>query len=182
MINWKWVWMLGLIAAAIATYGVLVGNPDEGTATGERPVQPGYYLKDAILTITQPDGSPRIKIVARRIDEHVADKSYGAEGVHVDYLAVPGKPWTLKSDQAAVPADLQSVVFNGNVEVRSLQTEQGGVIRTQSLALDMQSNVATTDEPVEIEFAGQQLHATGLKADMKNERLQLESAVNGNFR
>ncbi len=173
--------MLGLIAAAIATYGVLVGNPDEDSVSRERRVQPGYYLKDAILTITQPDGSPRIKLIAKRIDEQVADKSYGAEGVRVDYLAVTGKPWSLTSDHAAVPADLLTVVFNGNVEVRSLQTEQGGVIRTESLALDTRTNVATTDQPVEIEFAGHHLHATGLRADMKNERLELESAVNGNF-
>ncbi len=76
-LSWKWVWMTGLIAAAIASYGVLVRSPDSEVASAERPAQPGYYLKDATLTITQPDGSERMKLVADRIEENVADTRKG---------------------------------------------------------------------------------------------------------
>jgi len=180
-ISWKWVWMTGLIAAAIASYGVLIHSPDGGTATAQRPVQPGYYLKDATLTITQPDGSERIKLVADRIDEQVADKSYSVQGVRMGYHTATGGPWTLRADTAAVPANLATVEFNGNVEVRGGKSTDSGVIRTTALTLDLTDNIAHTAQPVTIEFAGQRLNATGLKADLKQETLQLRSGVNGRF-
>ncbi|MEY4932573.1 MAG: hypothetical protein RLZZ403_893 [Pseudomonadota bacterium] len=180
-LSWKWVWMTGLIAAAIASYGVLVRSPDSEVTSAERPAQPGYYLKDATLTITQPDGSERMKLVADRIEENVADKSYAVQGVRMDYRAAPGGPWTLRADTAAVPADLATVEFNGNVEVRGGETAESGVIRTAALTLNMKDNVAHTAQPVTIEFAGQRLNATGLRADLERETLQLESGVNGRF-
>jgi LPS export ABC transporter protein LptC len=179
--SWKWVWLTGLIAAAIASYGILLRSPENNVVSNERPVQPGYYLKDAVLTITQPDGRQRLKLVAERIDERILDKSFAVQGVSMDYSANPGRPWTLRADSAAVPADLQSAELSGHVEVRGGQAEREGVIRTEFLMLDMQTNVASTSAPVEIEFAGQRLNATGLKADLNSETLQLESGVNGRF-
>lgn len=120
-------------------------------------------------------------MVAERIDEQVVDKSFAVQGISMNYSANPDRPWRLRADSAAVPADLQSAALSGHVEVRGGQVEREGVIRTESLMLNMQDNVAYTSAPVEIEFAGQRLHATGLKADLKNETLQLESEVNGRF-
>jgi lipopolysaccharide export system protein LptC len=180
-ISWRWVWMTGLIAAAIASYGILSRNTDDASPVGERPAQPGYYLKEAILTITQPDGSPRIKLVAARIEEQPADDSYAATQVRVDYLALPNRPWSLNADRAHVPMDLKTVEFSGNVEVRSEQSERGGVIRTESLTLETATNIARTKAPVQIELGNQRLNATGMIADLKGERLQLESGINGRF-
>lgn len=179
--RWRWVWMTALIAAAIASYGVL--NHDSGTAfvADERPVLPGYYLKDAILTVTQPDGSTRLRLVAGRIQENVADQSYSAEEVRVNYLALPGQPWTLRSDRARVPSTLTTVDFTGNVQVRSEQNGREGVILTESLTLDTANDTARTRQPVAIEFGGQRINATGLTADLRGGRLQLESRVNGQF-
>jgi LPS export ABC transporter protein LptC len=180
-ISWKWVWMTGLIAAAVASYGILIRSPDEEVVASEKPAQPGHYLKDAILTITLPDGRERLTLVAERIDEQVNDKSYAAQGVHMDYTAIPGRPWSLRANAAAVPATLETVELSGDVEVRGEQAEQAGIIRTQSLTLDTKGNVAYTAAPVEIEFAGHRLNATGLRADLNTEVLQLQSEVNGRF-
>jgi len=180
-LGWKWVWMTGLIAAAIASYGVLVHSPDTALAPEDRPEQPGYYVNGATLTITHPDGSERMKLVADRIEEHVADRSYAVQGVRMDYKTAPGGPWTLRADKAAVPADIESVEFTGNVEVRGGEAGDSGVIRTSALTLDLKGNIARTQAPVTIEFAGQRLNATGLRADLGNQTLQLLSAVNGRF-
>ncbi len=174
--------MTALIAAAIATYGVLNHDADSGIVAGEQPVLPGYYLKDAILTITQPDGSTRLRLVAGRIQENVADQSYSAEDVRVNYLALPGQPWTLRSDRAQVPSTLKTVDFTGNVQVRSEQNGRDGVILTEALTLDTTNDTARTRQPVAIEFGGQRVNATGMNADLRGGRLQLESSVNGQFR
>jgi len=180
-ISWKWVWMTALIAAAVASYGVLNRSPDGALVPDERMEQPGYYLRNAVLTVTQPDGSERMRLVADRIDEQVVDRSYAATGVRVDYTVSNDKPWTLRADAAHVPADLKIVVFSGNVTVSSEQGPRMGIIRTETLTLDTEANRASTPASVAIEFAGQQLHATGLEADLSSQRLKLESGVNGRF-
>jgi len=179
--TWKWVWMTGLIAAAIASYGILNRSPDGALVLDERPEQPGYYLRNAIMTITEPDGSERMRLVADRIDEQVADQSYAATGVRVDYTVRSDQPWILRADTAHVPANLKTVVFTGNVTISSEQGPRTGIIRTETLTLDTDANTASTAAPVALEFGGQQLHATGLKADLSSERLKLESGVNGRF-
>lgn len=178
----RWVGMTGLIAAAIGSYGIL--NHDQATDdTGvERASLPGYYLEDAILTVTEPDGSTRLQLVAARIEEEVATRSYGAEEVQVDYLALPGQPWTLTADRAHVPASLKVVEMTGNVQIRGEQNGRTGVVLTESLTLDTATNIARTRAPVAIEFGGQRLNGTGMRADLRAGRLQLESRVNGQFR
>ena len=173
--------MSALIAGAIGTYGILSHNGQTRLVTTGLPEQPGYYLKDAILTITQPDGSQRLRLIAEEIHENTTDGSYAAREVRVDY-ALPATPaWTLRAQRAAVPAGLETVEFSGNVEVRAQDTSRVAVIRSESLKLDTTTNIVHTVEPVEIEFAGQRLNATGLTADLREERLQLESNVYGRF-
>lgn len=181
VISWRWVWMTGLVAAAIASYGILNRGQEAPFVSQERPVQPGYYLKDAILTTSRPDGKPRLRLVAEQIRENVARNSYVARTVRVNYLEIPGQPWALRSDQADAPAGLETVEFSGHVELRSDKSGRTGIIRTESLNLDTRTNVAHTSAPVEIEFGGQRLNATGLKADLRSGRLQLESTVHGQF-
>lgn len=180
--RWRWVGMTGLVAAAIGSYGILNHDPVSDEAAVEQASLPGYYLEDAILTVTEPDGSTRLRLVAARIEEEVATRSYGAEEVKVDYLALPGRPWTLSADRAHVPASLTTVEMTGNVQVRGEQNGRTGVVLTESLTLDTATDTARTRAPVAIEFGGQRLNGTGMRADLRAGRLQLESGVNGQFR
>lgn len=179
--RWRWVGMTGLVAAAVGSYGVLNHDPAGDEASVERTSLPGYYLRDAILTVTGPDGSTRLRLVAARIEEEVASRSYDATGVKVDYLALPGRTWTLDADRAHVPNSLTTVELTGNVRVRGEQNGRAGVILTESLTLDTAKDIARTRAPVTIAFAGQRLNATGLNVDLRRERLQLESRVHGQF-
>lgn len=179
--RWRWVGMTGLIAAAIGSYGIINHDAVNDETGAERAPLPGYYVKDAILTVTEPDGSTRLRLAAKRIDEEVATRSFGAETVAVDYLALPGRPWTLIADRAHVPEGLTIVELTGNVTVRGEQNGRAGVILTESLTLDTATNTAHTLAPVAIELGRQRLTAVGLKADLRAGHLQLESRVHGQF-
>lgn len=179
--NWGWVWTTALIAAAIATYGILIRDPSPDARTAERPVQPGYYLKDAVITYTQPDGQPRMRFIASLMQQNPTDDSIVAERVRMEYLAIPEQPWIMTADQGRAPADLVNVAFSGNVVVRSDTPGRAATIRTTELTVNTRTNIASTSAPVEIEFAGNRLNATGLRADLRGERLQLQSAIHGTF-
>lgn len=179
--NWGWVWTTALIAAAVATYGILIRDPAPDTRATERPAQPGYYLKDAVITYTQPNGEPRMRFIASLMQQNPLDDSIVAERVRMEYLAIPDQPWIMTADQGRAPADLVNIAFSGNVVVRSDAGIRSATIRTTRLSVNTRTNVASTSAPVEIEVAGNRLNATGLRADLRAERLQLQSAIHGTF-
>jgi lipopolysaccharide export system protein LptC len=47
--------------------------------------------------------------------------------------------------------------------------------------LDPATRKAQTHESVVVKYNGQKINATGLKADLKNNRLQLLADINGSF-
>ena len=55
------------------------------------------------------------------------------------------------------------------------------VVRTERMQLDTVANVATSRERVDIVWGERRLSTIGLKADLKAEKLKLESSVHGRF-
>jgi lipopolysaccharide export system protein LptC len=55
------------------------------------------------------------------------------------------------------------------------------IIRTEYLRLEPDEYVASTDRKVTIDYAGSRLFAVGMRAYLKEDRLQLLSNVNGKF-
>jgi LPS export ABC transporter protein LptC len=61
------------------------------------------------------------------------------------------------------------------------ETQSDAVVRTSRLSLDTETHIATTRERVDIDWGARRLTTTGLTADLKGERLKLESGVHGRF-
>ena len=55
--NWRWISLAALLGALVIGYGALVDRSPEPAASSGQADQPGYYLQDAVITQTQPDGS-----------------------------------------------------------------------------------------------------------------------------
>jgi LPS export ABC transporter protein LptC len=72
------------------------------------------------------------------------------------------------------------VLLAGDVRL-SAPAEGGALVRAEHLNLDVEQQIATTPDPVRIEFATHLVNARGLRADLKRETLRLESSVNGTF-
>ena len=71
----------------------------------------------------------------------------------------------------------------GNVEVRNAPTDGSApqTILTQALRFWPDTSSVESDQPVEIRVGDWQLHAVGLRTDLKGDTLELESQVHGTF-
>ena len=89
----------------------------------------------------------------------------------------------MTSDTGTLPPAGHSVALQGDVRLRAAAAAAatGAVVRSEHLLLDIDRQIATTTDPVRIQFAPHEIRARGLRADLKHETLRLESAVNGNF-
>ena len=55
------------------------------------------------------------------------------------------------------------------------------ICRHEHLAFDTKAQLLTTSDPVTLVTSGRKLDATGMRADLKESRVQLESALHGTY-
>jgi LPS export ABC transporter protein LptC len=179
----------GFVVLAILLVGVLSvmmgrrGTQPEQTAPARAPLQPGYYMVDARITDIGPDGKPVVHIESDRIVQNPADATIVLDGVNVAYNAEEDVQWTLTAAQGMVPPNSRLIQLSGDVRIRGRPRPDAepGIIRTETLTLDTEKSVASTRSRVDIEWGNRRLSAIGLHADLKAERLRLESSVHGRF-
>lgn len=185
--NWRWVSVAAALAAVVIGYGTLVERTPP-PSIGEAPPQPGYYLKDALVTRFNEDGSPGMVLSARHIEQRYSagrsNERITLEEVHMDYYTgteTTGGAWALTAHHGEVPADSQVVHLSGDVQLRSLDEGNDALLTTASLAIDTATNVAySTSSPVSLRFGPHTLSVKSLRADLDQEQLQLED-VHGRF-
>ena len=177
--SWRWISIAAMLAALVVGFGALSNRDAEDEATTTSSEQPAFYAKDAIVVQTQEDGSPEVKLVADRIDQKVEDDSILLRNVRVDYLKLPEKIWILHADRGEVPADSRTIAFSGNVQLYPSDSTPDAFLRTESLSIDTDRNLAyTTTSPTSMQYGRYTMRVKRLQADLKTERVTLE-AVNG---
>jgi LPS export ABC transporter protein LptC len=93
----------------------------------------------------------------------------------------------MRATRGQIPRDSNIIQLSGDVLVTSMVAAAANhgqaplTIRTDYLELDPDTYIATTDRHVAIERSRDTLHARGMRVYLKQDRLQLESEVRGNF-
>jgi len=174
--------LLALCAAAGASW--FWNRPGENVPQAVRPseVPRGYYLRDATLFGTDDDGRVIYEIRAGRAEEKPDTNDLSLERVEVQYRPATDVHWRLSASTGEAPADGSSLVLAGDVELTSGPVDgESTVIRTDRLQLDPQRYVASSEEPISVFVGEGRLDAVGIRAYLKDDRLELESEIHGNF-
>ncbi|MFO1426953.1 MAG: LPS export ABC transporter periplasmic protein LptC [Steroidobacteraceae bacterium] len=180
-------WSVLAIAPALAA-GMLAGcglgeRARGGAATEARAAGDGYAATGAELLETAPDGSPRLRLQAQRIDQDPRTRVVRLGGLEMRVSDERDGEWRLRAARGVMPEDATRVDLAGDVHVygRPAADEQPIEIRSDALAYDADAQRVTSATDVTILLSGQQLTARGLDADLKARHVQLESRVHGRF-
>lgn len=175
--------IIAVIALAVSTWWISNPSPSPRDASGRPADYPGYYLKQAVLTDYDAAGDPSIRIAAQRIDQVGHGNEVALSNVQIDYQAPNGEDWLMFGDVAHVERAGTVVTMQGNVRLQGTDPKHPGtaVIRTDELAYDVPSGIASTKSDVHVDFARNTLNARGLAANLKERTVRLESRVNGRF-
>ncbi len=182
--NWRRALaLLWLLAVAVGT-GMLLRNVDKGgePVAAAPSLGVGYYLTDARLTGTGDDGHVLYRLAAAHVVQHPADGNISLEGVTVNYDPASDIPWRLTADTGQVLGEGRMIALSGNVVATT--REAGGpvaIIRTDYLEFDPGTDIASTDRKVVVDYAGSRMHATGLLAWLREDRLRLRADVVGHY-
>ncbi len=175
--------LIVLAGAALATwYYSRPAAVEELTRSRSTEIPPGYYLKDAVLLRTDDNGNFLYRIVARQV-EQVADEEWlELSEVRVEYSREEDVQWLVSAEHAVARNDRSYLELHGNVHLES-QPRDGAkrtVIETDQLRFEPMQFIASTSESVTVALGDTQLNASGLKAYLKDDKLDL-SDVHAQF-
>jgi lipopolysaccharide export system protein LptC len=142
----------------------------------------GYYANDALLTGTDDDGHILYRVTAATIQQMPADGSVSLQSVAVNYDPARQVPWNLRADTGRIMLGGKMLALSGNVVAATREAvSPAATIRTDYMEFDPGTDIATTDRKVVIDYAGSTVHATGLRAMLRQDRLELLSDVIGQY-
>lgn len=182
-----------LVVAALATTWLVFSSP---ATEDDTPASPrlgfGYYVKDARLTGTDPDGRILYRVFTAEAEQTLSDGTITMRDVAVNYEPAAQVPWKLTADHGQIPPDRNIIQLTGEVIATTVispaVTGAGGrksaaplLIRTDYLELDPEAYIARTERMVAVERDRDTLRARGMRVYLKQDRLQFNADVRGRF-
>ena len=143
----------------------------------------GYYLIDAKIFGTDEDGRLLYEIWAARAEERPDEGRLLLSDVRIEYRPAENVPWVLTADSGEAPTDQAYIELSGAVELANTPRDQGQrtLIKTQRLRFEPDASVASTEAAVSVFLGAGRLDAVGIKVYLRDDRLELESSVHGEF-
>jgi LPS export ABC transporter protein LptC len=177
--------VLALLALIIGVV-VLSGpqrEPAAAAAIAEAVRDPGYAARNARLIQTGPDGEPLYTLDAAQIRQEPNEGRVDMLQVQLGFRDAAGNNWTARGAHGAMGQDTGLIELDGAVHVTGIVpgTQDSTDISSERLSFDTNAQLVTTHDPVQIIMSGRLLEAQGLVANLKERRVQLESAVHGSF-
>ena len=152
----------------------------EGSAS-EPTSAPGYVAIQAQLIETGDDGQPLYRLDASRIDQPQPQGTLYLTSPKLDYEPTGGNHWTLTAQSGQMPQDARTAELHGSVHAEGKPAGSNTPVRidTEELHFDMAQQVATSPTTVFVNWGRYRLDGRGMRADLKNDRLQLAAQVRG---
>lgn len=175
--------LLCLLAAAAAGtwYWSRPSPPDPARLRAQDGGLPTYYVRDALLLRTDETGRVRYRIQAEYAEEQPGGGALLLDGVQIEFREDEGIPWRVHAGRATARIEDQSLELGGGVELVRDSADDGppAVVRTETLLLEPLQHLASASSRVTFVLGPNELVAEGLKAFLKEDRLELESRVHG---
>jgi LPS export ABC transporter protein LptC len=141
----------------------------------------GYSAHDAKLVTTGVNGLPLYTLHAATIRQLPNEGQVQLTRVQMSFRDAEGNPWTATADSGELEQGSEHVQLSGNVHVSGIMPSGPAQVVTAALSVDVRGAIVSTREPVQILWSGRPLSSIGLIANLKDHRVQLESAVHGTF-
>jgi LPS export ABC transporter protein LptC len=177
--------ILTIVAVIVAS--VLLSRQQSGTPPSTAVQQTGwaqgYSAQNARLVQTGADGQPLYTLNAATIQQQPNEDQVWLTQVQMSFRDKNGNAWTATADRGELEQAAQQVELSGNVHVAGAfrSGQSPAQIISDALAVDLNTDVVTTKDRVTLLWSGLVLGSTGLEANLKDQRVHLESAVHATF-
>ncbi len=180
--------VLGILAFVALLVGavVLTGGQRESAVqvtVEESMPDPGYSARKAHMVQTAADGHPLYTLDAAEVQQQPGQDTVTMQQVQFAFRDDSGNEWTARSNEGELSQSSGIVKLAGAVHVNGKLpgAAEPADLSTEHLAFDTHAQLLTTADPVTLVMSGRKLDATGMTANLKESRVQLESAIHGTY-
>lgn len=176
-----------LIIVAVIVASLLLAGQQNGapslTTVRRTAWDEGYSAQNARIVQTGANGLPLYTLIAATIRQLPNEDQVQLTQMQMTFRDRNGVPWSATSNRGTLQQAAGQVALSGDVRVSGtpLDSQQPALITTDALSVDLHSDIVSTHAPVTLLWAGRRESAVGLIANLKDYRVDLESAVHGTF-
>ena len=176
-----WLPFIALLAlAALTSWWQRSLEPParDGDGGGPDSVMEGYRA-----TMMSAEGAPRHRLWGEVLTHFPGDDSTELEQPRLLVFRELGEPWLLASEQGWVSGDGELVLLSGEVRIRREGSEAAGpvAVDTRDLRVLPEEDFAETDQPAVIATDELTMAGTGMRAYLKDGRLQILEKVRSRY-
>jgi LPS export ABC transporter protein LptC len=167
--------LLGLLAVGAVATGLLGRQEAPVVATSEMTAPRTFYLRDAAILGTDPSGYISYRVFAAMVEQPEQDEPLVLSDVRVEYDVRENVPWLVTAVSATVNRGETMRLHEARLSSLPPPGTDSLLIETDELDLDAEAYLARAEHPVVLSRGGARVEAQGLTADLKQNRIELES-------
>ena len=142
-----------------------------------------YTMDTFTVTEMNAAGDTRYRLQAESMEHYADDGSARLIRPQVRFFSRERVPWTLVADEGTVSANSNEIHLNGAVLIERPASATQALLRltTSNVLIYPHDEVAETREHVMLQDPLNTTRAVGMRVQMKDERVQLLSQVQGRY-
>jgi lipopolysaccharide export system protein LptC len=171
-----------LVAAVLGSWYLTQSQPQPPDELTDTQSDESYYMRDATLLGIGDNGVPSYRVHAAHIRHIAMDDSIELTNIRVRFETDPDAPWTLNAPRGQIPKEREYIDLIGEVTA-SREPGEGDelVIVTRDVRVLLEERIATTEALVTMNMGPHAVTAQGMRAYLKQDRVELQSDVHGLF-
>lgn len=144
---------------------------------------PDYYLVNFMLTTMDDNGIPRNQLAAENMYHYSDDDTASLEKPYLVIYQNETDSWEIRAERGLISEGGKAVRLQGDVFIEQVRTgsDRNLKIITSDLDIRTEEEFVVTGKPITIVGNFGVTEAVGMRADLKEHRLQLMSQVRGNY-
>jgi len=154
------------------------GNYQAKKASSSRYVE--IFMNEFELTAMDDTGSPHYTLNGSHLQRFNDSDDTEIKKPIIQLLQQSGQ-WKVSADSAIINDKEETIQLDSNVVMQQQNIEPAITFRTQSLLLDTKTQIAQTNEPVEIIQGISSIKSHGMIFNNMTHELELSSNVNGYY-
>jgi lipopolysaccharide export system protein LptC len=183
-VNGRQIVLYGLLLLLVTGSGWFLLQQETGLQrTAASASGPDAFVEELDLKVMNEQGQLEYRVVARRMTHYPNEERFNLEAPDIRILQPGGDSWRIRSEQGETNEDADIIWLLGAVDIRRRQTAAGSALHivTSDLLVKPEEELAETDNAATITSGQFRIEGVGVKADFRNDTLELGSSVRGRY-
>ncbi|MGB5716718.1 MAG: LPS export ABC transporter periplasmic protein LptC [Gammaproteobacteria bacterium] len=182
--NGKQIVIYGLLLLLVTGSGWFLFQQESGLQrTSASSSGADAFVEEMDLKVMNEQGQLQYRLLARRMTHYPNDERFNLEAPDIRILQASGDNWRIRSEHGETNEDADIIWLLGAVDIRRRQTASSSALHivTSDLLVKPEEELAETDNAATITSGQFRIEGIGVKADFRNDTLELRSSVRGRY-